>query len=160
MESIYNKHVQKNMPDVKLTMQEATDSFQLLMTNTHPVMGFVRPQVPTTIQLGFMHVDEPQPLPENLKNYLDSSKNGVIYMSLGSNVKSSDLSEGFLDIFINTFKSLEYDVLWKWEKDDLPNKPDNVRISKWLPQTDLLAHPKIKLFITQGGQVQLFFNFF
>jgi glucuronosyltransferase len=107
-----------------------------------------------------MHVDEPQPLPKNLKNYLDSSKNGVIYMSLGSNVKSSDLSEGFLDIFINTFKSLEYDVLWKWEKDDLPNKPDNVRISKWLPQTDLLAHPKIKLFITQGGQVQLFFNFF
>jgi glucuronosyltransferase len=43
-------------------------------------------------------------------------------------------------------------VLWKFEADDLPNKPDNVMISKWTPQSDLLAHPKIKLFIMQGGQ--------
>jgi hypothetical protein len=44
METIYNKHVQKNMPDVKLTMQEATDLFQLLMTNTHPALLDLRCQ--------------------------------------------------------------------------------------------------------------------
>lgn len=41
-------------------------------------------------------------------------------------------------------------MLWKWE-DDLPDKPSNIRIEKWLPQNDILGHPNVKLFITHGG---------
>ncbi|CAH0549869.1 unnamed protein product [Brassicogethes aeneus] len=33
----------------------------------------------------------------------------------------------------------------------MPNKPNNVFLKKWLPQQDILRHPKIKGFITQGG---------
>lgn len=54
-------------------------------------------------------------------------------------------------ILIDTFSELPYDVLWKFEDEELENKPANVRISKWLPQQDLLGHPNIKLFISQGG---------
>ncbi|XP_037045234.1 UDP-glucosyltransferase 2-like [Bradysia coprophila] len=123
------------------------------MTNTHPAMGFIRPILPNTIQLGFLHIEPPSPLPHSdLKTFLDNAKNGVIYMSLGSNVKSKDLSSKILAIFMNVFGNSTYDVLWKFEADNLPNKPPNVFISKWLPQSDLLAHPSIKLFITQGGQ--------
>ena len=150
---IYDDVIRKNFPTIQTTAQESKERIQLMMTNTHPALGFTRPLVPTTIQLGFMHIQPPKPLEDvELKRYLDESKNGVIYMSLGSNVRSSDLNEGFLSIFYDTFKSLDYDVLWKWETDEMINKPDNVRISKWLPQSDLLAHPNIKLFITQGGQ--------
>ncbi|XP_019874679.2 UDP-glucuronosyltransferase 2B2 [Aethina tumida] len=37
--------------------------------------------------------------------------------------------------------------MWKWETDDLPDKPENVLIRKWFPQQDVLGHPNI----TQGG---------
>ncbi|KOB70382.1 UDP-glycosyltransferase UGT33F2, partial [Operophtera brumata] len=34
---------------------------------------------------------------------------------------------------------LPYDIIWKWDKDELPGRTDNIRISKWLPQSDLLT---------------------
>ena len=43
-------------------------------------------------------------------------------------------------------------MLWKWEDDNLPGKPDNVMIGKWLPQDDVLAHPNIRLFISHCGK--------
>lgn len=72
-------------------------------------------------------------------------------MSLGSNVRSSDLSEEKLSIFLNTFKSIKQKIVWKFEA-DLPNKPDNVLIGKWLPQNDILAHPNVKVFISHCGK--------
>lgn len=36
-------------------------------------------------------------------------------------------------------KRLNYKVIWKWELDVMPGKPDNVFISPWLPQRDLLC---------------------
>ena len=56
-----------------------------------------------------------------------------------------------METLINTFAKLKQRVIWKWESDVLPGKPDNVFISKWLPQDDILAHPKVKLFISHCG---------
>ncbi|XP_037052099.1 UDP-glucosyltransferase 2-like [Bradysia coprophila] len=149
----YMIQIRKHFPTVTASLDSMNERIQLVMTNTHPAMGFIRPILPNTIQLGFMHIEPPAPLPDSdLKTFLDSARNGVIYMSLGSNVKSKDLSPEILAIFLTVFGNLTYNVVWKFEADNLPNKPDNVFISKWLPQSDLLAHPSIKLFITQGGQ--------
>ena len=145
--------IQKHFPNVKTPIGKIKERIQLLMTNTHPAMGFIRPLLPNTINLGFMHIETPKPLPKGeLKTFLDNSKNGVIYMSLGSNVQSKDLSSEVLQTLLKAFGSLSFNILWKFEADNLPGKPDNMMISKWLPQSDLLAHPSIKLFITQGGQ--------
>jgi glucuronosyltransferase len=145
--------VNNEFPTVKKDFTELRKRVQLLMTNTHPAMGFIRPLLPNTIQLGFMHIEPPRPLADgDLKTFLDDSKNGVIYMSLGSNVQSKDLRPEIKEMFLNVFRKSNMNVLWKFEDANLPNKPDNVMISKWLPQSDLLAHPNIKLFITQGGQ--------
>lgn len=86
-----------------------------------------------------------------MKYFLDNATEGVIYFSLGSNVKSIYLPENKRNILINTFAQLPYKVLWKFEDDQLKGKPENVKINKWLPQQDVLRHPNIKLFITQAG---------
>jgi UDP:flavonoid glycosyltransferase YjiC (YdhE family) len=119
---------------------ELLNKVEFLMVNTHPALGFVRPLVPTTIQLGFIHIEPAKPLPNDLQRYMDSSKNGVIYMSLGSNVKSSKLNRKFVNIFLRVFESLDYDIIWKWESSDMENRPENVLISKWLPVSLTLIH--------------------
>ena len=43
-------------------------------------------------------------------------------------------------------------MLWKWETEQMDDLPPNVKLSKWLPQQDVLGHPKLKFFITHGGQ--------
>ncbi|XP_045519719.1 UDP-glycosyltransferase UGT5-like [Pieris brassicae] len=86
-----------------------------------------------------------------LKHVLDSSKNGVIYVSFGTSVKASVLPPERIEAMAKVLSQLPYDVLWKWDKDDIPGKGKNIKLYKWFPQPSLLKHPKIKLFITQGG---------
>lgn len=75
----------------------------------------------------------------------------MIYFSLGSNIKSTHIDPEKRKYILEAFSELPYKVIWKFEGDKLENKSDNIKISKWLPQQDLLAHPNIKLFITQAG---------
>ncbi|XP_070509435.1 UDP-glycosyltransferase UGT5-like [Chironomus tepperi] len=149
MEKFVKKHFPIENPDIN----KLRSRVEFLMVNAHPALGYIRPILPNTIQLGFMHIEPPKPLQDGpLKTFVDNSKHGVVYMSFGSNVQSTDLGPEAQKVFLNVFRNLKYDFIWKFESDDLPDKPKNVMIQKWLPQADLLAHPKIKLFITQGGQ--------
>lgn len=55
------------------------------------------------------------------------------------------------DAFTRAFSRIKQKILWKYENDSLPNKSNNVMITSWLPQRDILAHPNVKLFISHGG---------
>lgn len=150
----YQQVTQKHFPNVKKTYKELVGNVELLLVNAHPSLGYLRPVVANTIQLGFLHIKPPKELPKELLKRLDNSKNGVIYMSLGTLVKSSFLKKN-IEIFVDVFRELDYDIIWKFEDEQIENKPKNVYTNKWFPQSDLLAHPKVKLFITQGGQQSL-----
>ena len=82
---------------------------------------------------------------------LDTADNGVIYISWGSMVKGSSLSDVKRDAILHALGKLKQRVLWKWENDTLPNQPSNVFIRKWMPQRDILCHPNVQLFMTHGG---------
>ncbi|RZB40978.1 UDPGT and/or Glyco tran 28 C domain containing protein [Asbolus verrucosus] len=70
---------------------------------------------------------------------------------MGSNLKSSELPPVTRDEILKAFSKLKQNVLWKWETDNMPGKPKNVKLMKWLPQSDVLAHPNVKALISHGG---------
>ncbi|CAG4958603.1 unnamed protein product [Colias eurytheme] len=69
---------------------------------------------------------------------------------MGSVVKSSQVNEKTRKDLIELFGSLKQTVLWKFDE-DIKGLPKNVHIRNWLPQSSILAHPNIKVFITHGG---------
>lgn len=76
---------------------------------------------------------------QELQNFLDKSKQGVIYFSLGSNMKTVYLSDATRNMLLDVFGKLPYNVLLKWEDGTLPGKPENVFTSKWVPQLTVLG---------------------
>lgn len=52
---------------------------------------------------------------------------------------------------LQAFAMLPQRILWKWENESLPNQPSNVFIHKWMPQREILCHPKVRVFMTHGG---------
>ncbi|XP_037817468.1 UDP-glucosyltransferase 2-like [Lucilia sericata] len=146
------KLFEKYFPSSKLTFEEARKNFSLVLLNQHFTLGFHRPLVPNMIDVGGLHIKQkPDPLPQDLQEFLDNASEGAIYFSMGSNLKSKDIPAETLKVILDTFRELKVKVLWKFENESLANKPDNVFIKSWYPQPSVLAHPNVKLFISHGG---------
>ncbi|KAJ8924523.1 hypothetical protein NQ315_007321 [Exocentrus adspersus] len=130
---------------------ELRRNIDLIFTNAHPTFETPRPYLPNIIPIGGVHVQEPQLLPLNIQEFLDSAQNGAVYFSLGSHMKTSELPEDILYNIVRAFSKVQQKVLLKWEKDEKPKLPLNVMVGKWMPQNSILAHPNVKVFITHGG---------
>ncbi|KAF3825145.1 hypothetical protein GH733_005779 [Mirounga leonina] len=68
---------------------------------------------------------------------------------LGSMV--NNMSEERANVIASALAQIPQKVLWRFDG----KKPDtlgpNTRLYKWIPQNDLLGHPKTKAFVTHGG---------
>uniref|UniRef100_A0A8D9ARR1 UDP-glucuronosyltransferase 2B14 n=1 Tax=Cacopsylla melanoneura TaxID=428564 RepID=A0A8D9ARR1_9HEMI len=117
------------------------------------ITNYVRPVQPKIVEVGPLHLIEPKPLDQKLQAWMNEAPAGVIYFSLGSNMKGTSMGDFRRRAFLKAFARLpQYRVLWKWESEDvMEGQPENVLLKKWMPQQDVLAHPKVKLFIMQGG---------
>ncbi|RVE45575.1 hypothetical protein evm_009772 [Chilo suppressalis] len=133
------------------TVFELKNNIDFLFINSNPIFCNNRPVPPNVAFVGPLHLQPLKELPQDLKSYLDFSKTGVIYVSLGTNVKPSNMDKELLNAFLSAFEALPYDILFKFDEDNTKKIPKNVKIQKWFPQRDLLAHPNVKLFVTQGG---------
>ncbi|KAJ8980273.1 hypothetical protein NQ317_005131, partial [Molorchus minor] len=141
----------KNAVSDSPNFYELYHNVSLVLLNSHVSFNQPVPLVPNMIEIGGYHVKPPKKLPKDLQEYLDSAKEGVVYFSMGSNLKSKDMLPERKEMFLRIFKKLKQKVLWKFEDENLPGQPTNVKIEKWLPQQDILAHPNVKVFITHGG---------
>ncbi|XP_055537419.1 UDP-glycosyltransferase UGT5-like [Wyeomyia smithii] len=146
-EEMYNKH----FPNTALSFQQMMKNTSLVLLNQHFSLSFPHPYAPNMIEIGGIQIGEPKVLPDDIQRFINNSEHGVIYFSMGSMLKGRNFPAEKRNAFIKAFSKLKENVLWKYENTSLPNKPRNVLVKQWMPQNDILAHPKVKLFITHGG---------
>lgn len=95
--------------------------------------------------------NETKPLPEDIKTFIESAEHGVVYFSLGGNLKPSAMDEQKKRDIYESLAKLKQKVIWKWDDESLEVDKSKFLIRKWLPQDDILAHDNVKLFVTHGG---------
>uniref|UniRef100_A0A8D8UGL3 UDP-glucuronosyltransferase 2B9 n=2 Tax=Cacopsylla melanoneura TaxID=428564 RepID=A0A8D8UGL3_9HEMI len=109
---------------------------------------------PNVADIGGLHIVPGQPLPKDIADFVSSfAEHGIIYFSMGSYLNAEILEEWRVERLIRLFATLKQGVLWKTTTSPQLSArlPSNVKISKWFPQNDILAHPSCRLFITHGG---------
>ena len=126
-----------------------------MISNSHIATHGTWPYHGNVENIGGVHCRPGKPLPSDLKKYMDLHPEGVVYVSFGSMFKATGMTYQQKQVFYDTFEELNTPIIWKWDDDDVSDIPKNVRVSKWLPQNDLLAHPNLKVFVTHGGLLSL-----
>lgn len=72
---------------------------------------------------------------------------------MGTNVKNHHMQSNALENIYKVFSKLPQKVLWKVDDESkVPGNSSNILYRKWLPQSDILGHPNVKLFFGHGGK--------
>ncbi|AXU41563.1 EGT [Alphabaculovirus altermyunipunctae] len=136
------------VPDVQVLRKNV----QMLLLNTHAMFDNNRPVSPSVQYLGGIHIKKPSKIMNtHLLNFLEKSTAGVVYVSFGSGLHALDMDDEFLHVFLSTFRSLPYNILWKVDSINDTLLPSNVLVQKWFPQQDVLNHRNVRVFVTHGG---------
>ncbi|XP_016979045.2 UDP-glucosyltransferase 2-like [Drosophila rhopaloa] len=149
---IYNEiFTERDFP----TLNEMKKNISLVFVGSHLISEHpIRPLVPAIVEIGGIQLkDTPDPLPTDIDKFLDSSIQGAIFVSFGSNIKSHMLKPEIVKIMFTVLSGLKQNIIWKWE--DLENTPgnaSNILYKDWVPQVDILAHPNTKLLVTHAGK--------
>ncbi|XP_052004353.1 UDP-glucuronosyltransferase-like [Xyrauchen texanus] len=111
---------------------------------------YPRPLMPNMVLIGGINCAKKSPLVKELEEFVNGSgEHGFVVFTLGSMM--SQLPEAKAREFFEAFRQIPQRVLWRHTGPVPENAPKNVKLMKWLPQNDLLGHPKVKAFITHGG---------
>ncbi|XP_019487523.1 PREDICTED: UDP-glucuronosyltransferase 2B31-like isoform X1 [Hipposideros armiger] len=132
------------------TLSELMGKAEMWLIRTYWDIEFPRPHLPHFEFVGGLHCKPAKPLPKEMEEFAQSSKeNGIVVFTLGSMV--SNMTEEMTNVIASALAQIPQKVIWKFDG----KKPDtlgtNTRLYKWIPQNDLLGHPKTKAFITHGG---------
>ncbi|XP_037253692.1 UDP-glucuronosyltransferase 1A1-like isoform X2 [Falco rusticolus] len=113
------------------------------------VLHYPKPLMPNMIMVSGVNCAHKK-LPQEFEAIVNASgEHGIIVFSLGSMVSEIPMKKA--KEIAEALGSVPQTVLWRYTGEAPPNLPKNVKLVKWLPQNDLLAHPKTRAFITHGG---------
>uniref|UniRef100_A0A3Q1AYC5 glucuronosyltransferase n=1 Tax=Amphiprion ocellaris TaxID=80972 RepID=A0A3Q1AYC5_AMPOC len=146
-------HIAYQFLGEKVSIAEVLSDSDIWLMRIDFTLEFPRPLMPNMVQVGGINCKVKNCLPEDLESWV-SGEHGFIVFTLGSMV--SDLPESITAVFLEAFRQIPQKVIWRYTG-KVPGKlPENVRLMKWVPQNELLAHPGARAFITHAGSHGLF----
>ena len=151
---LYNKTLLKlHAPEVS-SWRELVSRSLLFIVLQDNALNWPQVTMPNVIISSMSRSTNLKPLPSKFENIVnDKHSEGVIVVSFGS--VGSLPPVFFVNKMLNAFKNFNYSFIWRLQIDKiyppLKNIPKNVHLFSWLPQEDLLAHPRTRLFINHGG---------
>uniref|UniRef100_A0A8D1Y4P5 UDP-glucuronosyltransferase n=1 Tax=Sus scrofa TaxID=9823 RepID=A0A8D1Y4P5_PIG len=111
---------------------------------------FPHPFLPNFEFVGGLHCKPAKPLPKEIEEFVQSSgEDGIVVFSLGSMVQN--LTEERSNTIVSALAQIPQKVIWRFNGKKPEKLGSNTQLLKWIPQNDLLGHPKTKAFITHGG---------
>lgn len=114
------------------------------------IFEFPRPTMPNIIYMSGFQCKPSKPLSKELEDFVQSSgEHGVIIMTLGTLV--AKLPEDIAEDIAAAFAQLPQKVIWRHKGKRPSTLGNNTLVLDWLPQNDLLGHPKTRLFVAHGG---------
>uniref|UniRef100_A0A672K002 UDP-glucuronosyltransferase n=1 Tax=Sinocyclocheilus grahami TaxID=75366 RepID=A0A672K002_SINGR len=105
---------------------------------------FPRPFLPNFKYVGGLHCTP------DMEEFVQSSgDDGIVVFSLGSMIDK--MPKETSNMIASALAQIPQKVLWRYGGEKPDTLAENTRIYKWIPQNDLLGHPKTRAFITHGG---------
>ncbi|XP_041118137.1 UDP-glucuronosyltransferase 1-6-like [Polyodon spathula] len=113
-------------------------------------LEFPRPLMPNMVLIGGINCGVQNSLPVELEEFVNSSgEHGFVVFTLGSMISEMPLKK--VNQFAEALGKIPQKVIWRLTGPTPGNLSANIKLMKWLPQNDLLAHPKARAFMTHGG---------
>ncbi|XP_045329794.1 UDP-glucuronosyltransferase 2A2 isoform X1 [Leopardus geoffroyi] len=132
------------------TLCEVMGKAEIWLIRTYWDFEFPRPYLPNFEFVGGLHCKPAKPLPKEMDEFVQSSgEDGIVVFSLGSMVRN--LSDEKANLIASALAQIPQKVLWRYKGKKPATLGANTRLYDWIPQNDLLGHPKTKAFITHGG---------
>ncbi|KAM6150534.1 UDP-glucuronosyltransferase 2B31-like isoform 4-T4 [Erethizon dorsatum] len=132
------------------TLSEIMGKADIWLIRTYWDLEFPHPSLPNFDFIGGLHCKPAKPLPKEMEDFVQSSgEHGVVVFSLGSMV--TNMTEDRANVIASALAQIPQKVVWRFDGKKPATLGPNTQLYKWIPQNDLLGHPKTKAFVTHGG---------
>ncbi|GMR37414.1 hypothetical protein PMAYCL1PPCAC_07609, partial [Pristionchus mayeri] len=139
------------------SVAEQSSNVAFVFTNSEPLIESAAPTMSRVIDIGGIGAKKPKKLDQYWEGIL-TLRPKTILLSFGSIAKSIIIPPASKKGLLRTIARFP-DVTFIWKYEDLKDefatgeasKLQNLVMTEWMPQVDILAHPNLAAFMTHGG---------